>query len=128
MGTFDPEIFARDWATAWNRRDLDAVLKHFTEDVIFSTPKALDAVRRPTVQGKAAVHAYWEKALGKITTLHFTVVRTVWDSAHRELGIIYDRQVNGHRDRALELLAFSPSGLVQSGEVFYGVFPVLPGG
>ncbi len=124
MTTFVPDTFARDWAAAWNRRDLEAVLAHFTEDVVFSTPKALDAVGRPTVQGKAALRAYWEKALSKITTLQFTVVRSVWDSTHRELGIVYDREVNGHRDRALELLAFTSDGMIASGEVFYGVLPV----
>jgi len=38
MTTFAPDTFGRDWATACNRRDLEAVLAHFTEDVVFSTP------------------------------------------------------------------------------------------
>ena len=128
LGLRDPEVFARDWAAAWNRRDLDAVLAHFTEDVVFSTPKALDAVGRPTVRGKVALRAYWETALAQITALHFTVVRTIWDSINRELGIVYDREVNDRRDRALELLAFTADGLIASGEAFYGVLPVSPEG
>jgi SnoaL-like protein len=123
MTAFAPESFAREWAAAWNRRDLDAILAHFTDKVVFSTPKAIDAVGRPTVYGKTALRAYWEVALARITTLHFTVVRTLWDDERRELSIIYDRQVNGHRDRALELLALTPNDLVASGEVFYGVVP-----
>ncbi|HSB55632.1 MAG TPA: nuclear transport factor 2 family protein [Gemmatimonadales bacterium] len=120
---FDPQGFAREWALAWNARDLDRVLAHFENEVVFSTPKALDAVGRPTVRGVAALRSYWEKALGRITSLRFTVQRAVWDPTLRELGIVYDREVNGASDRALELLRFGPGGKVVSGEVFYGVQP-----
>ena len=128
MTAFAPESFAREWAAAWNRRDLDAILAHFTDDVVFSTPRALDVVGRPTVRGKIALRAYWEAALTQITTLHFTVVRTIWDGINRELGIVYEREVNDRHDRALELLAFTADGLIASGEVFYGVLPVSPEG
>jgi hypothetical protein len=123
MRDFDPSAFAAEWAAAWNRRDLDAVLTHFAADVVFSTPKAVETVGQPTVRGTPALRAYWERALAGIAELHFAVDRVVWDPVHRELGIVYDRAVNGRRDRALELLAFSPDGIVQSGEVFYGVVP-----
>jgi SnoaL-like domain len=123
MPPFDPETFAAAWAAAWNARDLDTILSHFTEQVVFSTPKALETVGTPTVTGRNALRAYWEKALGRIRHLRFTVVRTVWDPTRRELGVIYDRQVNDARDRALELLTLSPAGQVVAGEVFYGVVP-----
>lgn len=121
--SFDPAAFASAWAAAWNARDLDAVLAHFTDGVVFSTPKAVDTVGQPTVVGIPAVRAYWEKALGKITSLRFTVVRTIWDPERREIGIIYDRQVNGRQDRALELLGLDDRDRVNCGEVFYGVIP-----
>lgn len=122
-GALDPEGFAREWAEAWNARDLDRVLRHFEADVVFSTPKALDAVGRPTVRGVTELRGYWEKALSRITSLRFSVERVVWDGARRELGIVYDREVNGVRDRALELLQFGAAGRVTSGEVLYGVQP-----
>jgi ketosteroid isomerase-like protein len=123
MPSFDPVAFASDWAAAWNRRDLEAVLAHFSDAVVFSTPRALEVVGQPTVRGKAALRAYWSLALDRIAELHFVVVRTVWDPGRGELGIVYDRQVNGHSDRAMELLSFDSEGQVQSGEVFYGVVP-----
>jgi hypothetical protein len=123
---FDPPAFASAWAAAWNRRDLDAVLSHFAEGVVFSTPKAVDTVGRPTVVGIPAVRAYWEEALTLITGLHFTVVRTIWDVERREIGIIYDRRVNGREDRALELLRLDGQGQVDRGEAFYGVIPSSP--
>jgi SnoaL-like domain len=120
---FDAHAYASAWAVAWNARDLDAVLSDFSDDVVFSTPKALDTVGTPTVTGKAGLRAYWQKALGRIEHLHFTVVGTMWDPARRTLVIVYDREINGAHDRALELLTFSPTNRVIAGEVFYGVVP-----
>jgi len=121
--TFEPHAFATEWAAAWNARDLDTILAHFGEAVSFTSPKALEVVGQPTVSGKAALRSYWEKALTRITTLHFTVVGVIWDPDRRELAILYDREVNGARDRALELLRIGAGGSVISGEVLYGVIP-----
>ena len=41
----------------------EAVLEHFDDDVIFSSPKALAAVGMPTVRGKGALRDYWMMAL-----------------------------------------------------------------
>ncbi len=115
--------FAKDWAEAFNSRDLDAVLDHFHDQVVFSSPKALETVGIPTVRGKAALRAYWEKALARIQTLHFQVDHVFWHPENRTLGILYDREVNGSRDRAMELLQFDGAGRVIHGEVLYGVHP-----
>ncbi|HEU5155089.1 MAG TPA: nuclear transport factor 2 family protein [Gemmatimonadales bacterium] len=123
MSSFEPDAFAREWAQAWNARDLDRVLGHFSDAIVFSSPKAVDAVGQPTVRGKPALRAYWERALTQISTLEFRVVAVMWDSSARRLAIIYDRNVNGRSDRAIELLTFDSKGLVAAGEVFYGVSP-----
>lgn len=123
MPPFQPDVFAASWAKAWNRRDLDSVLAHFSDDVRFSTPKAMDVVGIPTVRGKAAVRSYWERALAQINSLEFKVHRTLWDPAASEVMIVYDRSINGRSDRAIEVLRIAPTGLVESGEVFYGVVP-----
>jgi len=117
----DPASFAAQWAAAWNDRDLARVLEHFTDDVTFSSPKALETVGTATVRGKAALRAYWERALSRIESLRFDVVRALWDPAHSEIGIIYDRVVNGRRDRAIELLRFGADGRIVEGEVLYGL-------
>jgi hypothetical protein len=113
--------YAERWAEDWNRRDLGTILAHFADAVEFTSPKALAAVGLPTVRGKAALADYWRIALSRIESLRFVVNRVIWDPATLELAIIYDRDVNGVRDRAAEILAFGPSGLVIRGEVLYGV-------
>jgi hypothetical protein len=123
VSSFEPDAFAREWARAWNARDLDRVLGHFSDAIVFSSPKAVDAVGHPTVRGKPALRAYWERALTQISALEFTIIAAMWDVSTRRLAIIYDRKVNGRADRAIELLTFDEQGLIAAGEGFYGVFP-----
>jgi hypothetical protein len=77
--------------------------------IVFSSPKAVDAVGQPTVRGKPALRAYWERALTQISALDFVVVAAMWDASVRRLAIIHDREVNGRADRAIELLTVAPS-------------------
>ena len=40
MPTPDPEKFADQWVRAWNAHDVEAVLAHFHDDVVFTSPVA----------------------------------------------------------------------------------------
>jgi hypothetical protein len=113
--------FANEWGAAWNERAVERVLSHFSDDVTFTSPTALAVVGVATVQGKAALRAYWTKALERIGSLHFTVDRVAWDAATRELAIIYLSVVDGLTRRMSENLTFGTDGLVVSAEVFHGV-------
>jgi ketosteroid isomerase-like protein len=72
----DPEKFAQDWCAAWNRHDVEAVLAHFREDVVFASPVALRVVPESggVVRGKAALRDYWTQALAQMSELHFTII------------------------------------------------------
>ncbi len=50
---------------------------HFADDVIFTSPVAAQLMpeTRGTLTGMAALRAYWEEGLRRITDLHFTVER-----------------------------------------------------
>ena len=113
--------YAEQWAEAWNRRDIDAVLSHFHDEVVFTSPSALAVVGTPTVRGKGAVRDYWTAALKRVTSIHFRVDRVLWDERHRELAIIYFEEINGRVKRVSENLCFDPQGRVVSAEVFHGV-------
>lgn len=43
------EAFAAQWADAWNRRDIEAVLEHFSNDVAFTSPTALTITGKPAI-------------------------------------------------------------------------------
>ena len=122
MTTEEARHFAEAWATHWNKRDVEAVLAHFADDVVFTSPVAVKVLGHPSVVGKAALRDYWNQALAQ-HVLRFEIVRTLWDSTSNELAIIYDREVNGRHERAVEVLTFGADGAVVRGEAFYGAIP-----
>ncbi len=105
--TIDANAFARAWEEAWNSRDLDAILRHYRDDVVFRSRKAVPIVGTGEVHGKAALRAYWAKALERQPNLRFTV-QDVFEG-HEMLVITY---VNQHGVLAAETLYFDASGLV----------------
>jgi len=111
---------ANDWNAAWNARDVERVLAHVDNGVSFTSPTALAVVGMATVNGKAALREYWGKALSQITGLRFTMDRIVWDEHTRELAIIYQAEINGHRKMVSENLVFGSHGLIVRAEVFHG--------
>jgi hypothetical protein len=76
MPTPDAAVFARAWVQAWNDHDVEAVLAHFHDDVVFTSPVAARVVsgRGGVVRGKAALRDYWVTALRVVPDLHFEVV------------------------------------------------------
>lgn len=76
VSTPNPDDFAAEWAAAWNRRDVEAVLAHFHDDVVFTSPVAAEIVTGSAgvVRGKAALREYWYAALAAVPDLHFDVV------------------------------------------------------
>jgi hypothetical protein len=114
------EAFAAQWADAWNRRDIESVLAHFHENVVFVSPTALAVTGSSTVRGKAALRAYWTKAMAGISALHFTVDRILWANDRRELAIVYQAAINGQIRRVSENLTLDSAALVVAAEVFHG--------
>ena len=117
----EANTFAARWAAAWNRRDIEPVLEHFEEDVIFTSPTALAVTGVRTVHGKKALRAYWSAALAGIRSLRFIVDRVVWDPQNRELAIIYTSEIDGNTKHVSENLTFNRAGRVMTAEVFHGV-------
>jgi uncharacterized protein (TIGR02246 family) len=107
----DAICFARDWAAAWNRRDLEAVLRLFHEDAVFNSPLACrmgfgDGGR---VSGKEEIRRYWAAALATIPTLHFEV-REVYESIDTLVIAFHD----AGGERRAEILTFL-DGLIVEG-------------
>jgi hypothetical protein len=116
----DAQAFASAWIEAWNQQDVEAVLRHFSDAVEFTSPVAQTVVGQAAIEGKAALRAYWKESLRKRTTMHFTLDHPIWDPERRELAIIFIRNVDGEIRRACELLQFDATGLVVRGEALHG--------
>ena len=70
------EHFAADWIESWNAHDLRRILSHYADDFEMSSPVIIQVAAEPsgTLRGKAAVGAYWAKALELIPDLHFELI------------------------------------------------------
>ncbi|SDU49667.1 nuclear transport factor 2 family protein [Jiangella alkaliphila] len=75
MSTPDPHAFARDWLAAWNAHDVEAVLRHFHDDVVFTSPVAARVLPESggVLRGKDELRRYWTEGLRLIPDLRFTV-------------------------------------------------------
>jgi ketosteroid isomerase-like protein len=65
MDSVTASDFVETWLGAWNGHDLDAVLAHFAEDVIFTSPVAARVVEGSdgVIRGNAALRRYWREGL-----------------------------------------------------------------
>jgi hypothetical protein len=70
------EKFAAEWVDAWNAHDLDRLLSHFAEDVVWSSPlvAGFTGDESGALHGKAALRAYYAEGLRRIPDLHFEVL------------------------------------------------------
>ncbi|MEZ5946669.1 MAG: nuclear transport factor 2 family protein [Hyphomonas sp.] len=69
------EEFANDWLSAWNDRDIDRILSHYADDVVFHSPRISLVMGNDAtcVKGKKALQAYWTTALGSAPQLFFAL-------------------------------------------------------
>ena len=77
MPTPDPETVRRPSGCArGTRHDIEAVLAHFHDDVVFTSPVAARVLPETggVVRGKDALRHYWTTALTMLPDLHFDVI------------------------------------------------------
>lgn len=76
MDRADARRFAASWEQAWNDHDLDGLLDHFADDVVFTSPVAAQLLEGSdgVLRGKPALRAYWSEGIRRIPDLHFEVV------------------------------------------------------
>ncbi|MFN3522376.1 MAG: nuclear transport factor 2 family protein [Phenylobacterium sp.] len=113
----DPTAFAAEWIEAWNAHDLPRILSHYAPEIVFTSPAAAritgDASGR--VQGKAALEAYWARALELAPDLAFTL-RSVL-SGPDAVAIRYFSSRTGAE--VVEVLRFNAEGLAIEAAAYY---------
>lgn len=74
----DLVALGREWIEAWNARDLDRVLRLYSDDPEMTSDRipTLGFGASGTVHGKDSLRAYWSKALSLIPNLHFKLIDT----------------------------------------------------
>jgi hypothetical protein len=114
--------FSREWAAAWNARDVEAVLAHFHNDVVFVSPVAqkIGFASDGIVRGKDALRRYWRAALAINPALHFTL-KDAFEGVET-IAILFTNQDGTDR---LEVLRFRDNLVIEGHGAF--VVPKHPG-
>jgi hypothetical protein len=109
LATEKANEFARQWIAAWNARDPERIIAHYSDDVVFSSPfvERIGAGASGTVHGRAPLLKYFSVALDKFPSLNFQL-RAVLIGIDT-VTILYD-SVNG-------LLAAETMALNQTGQI-----------
>ena len=110
--------FARRYYAAWNRRDLDAILELYADDIEFSSPyiAALGFAPDGVVLGKSVLRLYFEKALERAPELQF-IPESLYVGA-RGHTLIY----RNHRgERAAEHHQLDAAGRIRRAEATYEI-------
>jgi hypothetical protein len=101
--------FAREWVKAWNDHDLEAILSHYDENVVFHSPRIRKVTGRDVdfVAGKHELRDYWGKALGLLRDLFFETDQVLLGSD--SLTILY---TNERSQYVAETFTFNAGGKV----------------
>jgi hypothetical protein len=108
--------FGRDWVDAWNRHDLEAILAHYDEAVVFRSPFVARLGGEPSgeLRGKARLRAYFAEALKKYPDLRFTDVR-----AHAGVSSVTLTYRSVSSLHAAEVMTLDEAGRVVRVDVHY---------
>jgi len=108
--------FGREWIEAWNRHDLDAILAHYDENIIFCSPFVAKIAGEASgiLKGKSRLHAYFTEALKKYPDLRFTDVRAL--AGVSSITLTYRSVANLH---AAEVMTLGAAGRVVRVDAHY---------
>ena len=105
--TLDPWKFAQEWQDGWNSHDLDRIMAHYHEEVVFRSTRAQALVGKGELVGHSELRRYWAKALKHQPELKFQVQDIL--VGHEMLVTIYSNQ---NKSLATETFYFNAEGRV----------------
>lgn len=68
--------FAHEWLDAWNKHDVDLIMKHYADTIEFCSPVVQKVLGDPAgiVRGIDNLRDYFSRQLKKFSTLHFQLL------------------------------------------------------
>jgi ketosteroid isomerase-like protein len=107
--------FAARWEQAWNAHDLDALLAHFSPNVVFTSTVAAQLLPDcdGVIRGRDALRDYWAQALELLPDLKFEV-----EGVYTGVDTIVINYRNHRGNRVCECLTFD-GALVATGHATY---------
>ena len=101
--------FAQEWVQAWNRRDLESLLSHYSEDVEFRSLLVAKILGEPAgaIVGKAQLRDYFQKVLAAFPGEPGIELLSVYQGVS-SLVVLFE--IKGRR--GAELIEFDANGAV----------------
>ncbi len=114
-----PEIaqrFAEEWIAVWNSHDLDAIMAHYAEDVLFWSPMIAKMMGDPSgkIEGRERLRAYFARGVSPESKLHFTLLQVLTGV---ESVTIYFRRHDGVE--VAEMMVLNADGLATQVRAHY---------
>lgn len=70
---------AHEWIKAWNAHELERIMQHYSEEVVFTSPFVVKLLGDPsgTVRGKERLRTYFAKGLAAYPDLKFELLEVL---------------------------------------------------
>jgi len=105
-----------DWIDAWNRHDIDGIMAHYAEDVVFTAQTVIARWNKPDgrLNGKQALREHFIKGLELAPNLRFELTQVLL--APNGYAILYRRE-NGNS--VLDAVELNELGLASHVTAYY---------
>lgn len=116
MTTEELEAAARGWIAAWNSHDLEAILAHYADEIVFQTPTAVARWGRAdgVLRGKDELRRHFARGLELVPALHFELEQIFTGPAG--YAVLYRRE-NGNR--VIDTVELDGAGRAVRGRALY---------
>jgi ketosteroid isomerase-like protein len=117
LGAGQAQQLADAWYAAWNAHDLERILAHYSDDVVFTSPFAVEIAGRVDgrLEGKEALRGYFAAALERFPDLRFEPIALM---VGLRSVVLHYRSVKDLP--AAELMVVGGDGLVSEVIAHYG--------
>jgi predicted ester cyclase len=101
--TNEARAFAQDWIAAWNSHDVNRILAHYALAVTLTSPAVTKLLNDPsgTVNGDAALRAYFQRGLEAFPNLHFELIDVL--TGVSSVVLLFKNQRGTHTAEFMEL-------------------------
>ena len=107
--------FEHEWIEAWNAHDIERILSHYRDDILFVSPLAARAgAPHGTLRGLASLRAYFERGLATYPALRFRPM-----AALGGIGSIALHYLSVEGRQAIEVMELDVRGKVRHAAVHY---------
>ena len=110
------QSLVEDWIDAWNSRDLDRIMEHYADAVVFEANTVVRRWNRPdgTLRGIEELREHFRRGLELAPTIHFELEEVF--SAPSGYAALYRRD-NGNR--VLDVVELDGEGKARQVKAFY---------